>query len=535
MRAPGAAARARYIFVSLATVPTGARWQVFLLERGKREVTGALSRLGQMIEPFDGLVEEADRRRARALITIPLFLGCLVGLGSILAFVMATLRLGLGPIDPILPNPDAPISWWQVLITFSFSALLLLSARVCRTAHYRVGAWATVLLIDIFVVAQTFEGQADAVVVMGFMVPILVTTVILEVRTVVIHSVVAFVVAVALLIFQRVPASQLGAAIGIFAGIVALTTIVATLRENDIATLTRLRRLERSEADRIQQELTLARRVQLAMLPQELPALDGVDVAAFSEPAFEASGDFYDVFLLESGELEDDLLGVTVCDVAGKGVASALVMSATRASLRSAAARLRSPAAVLCEVNETLVSSIPPDLFVTACYAVVNPSAGTIVHASAGHPHPLRWTAADVGAAEVIGFGVPLGLVSGADYTDVCTDFKEGDVIGIYSDGVAEAMNPNRSMYGFERTLEDFEAEVRRGGSLQDRLDRVLGRLQSFADGEPYDDDVTMVMIQRTALAESNSRFTVEQSRADGAVGAAATLLALQPQTAEDQ
>ncbi len=107
-------------------------------------------------------------------------------------------------------------------------------------------------------------------------------------------------------------------------------------------------------------ELELARRVQLAMLPDELPTVAGLDLAAFSEPAYEASGDFYDVFAVDVPDGPSRTsLGLVVCDVAGKGVASALVMSATRAALRAAAERTPSPAAVLAKVNDTLAMSVP--------------------------------------------------------------------------------------------------------------------------------------------------------------------------------
>lgn len=100
----------------------------------------------------------------------------------------------------------------------------------------------------------------------------------------------------------------------------------------------------------------IARKVQISMLPKQLPEVPGLDLAAYSQPAYEASGDFYDVFFVD--RTQGDKVAIVVCDVAGKGMPSALVMSATRAALRAEAERTASPAEVLRKVNEVIVATI---------------------------------------------------------------------------------------------------------------------------------------------------------------------------------
>ena len=142
---------------------------------------------------------------------------------------------------------------------------------------------------------------------------------------------------------------------------------------------------EMRERERIEQELRVARRIQQATLPEEVPTLEGWQISPFYRPAREVGGDFYDFHLLSEGRL-----GVVVGDATGKGVPAALVMSTTCGMLQLAARALdsSSPGEVLVQVNETLLSRIPPNMFVTCFYAVLDPKSGHLVYANAGHDLP---------------------------------------------------------------------------------------------------------------------------------------------------
>src|SRR5918994_4593859 len=135
----------------------------------------------------------------------------------------------------------------------------------------------------------------------------------------------------------------------------------------------------------IEQELKLARRIQQALLPKDMPLLDGWQIAPYYQPAREVGGDFYDFF-----ELEDSRIGVAVGDATGKGMPAALAVSATSSMLRAVAQALgsSSPGKVLARVYETLVARIPQNMFVTCFYAILDPKSATLSYANAGHDLP---------------------------------------------------------------------------------------------------------------------------------------------------
>src|SRR5215204_1053373 len=142
---------------------------------------------------------------------------------------------------------------------------------------------------------------------------------------------------------------------------------------------------ERIERERFERELQVARSIQQASLPKEVPQLEGWQISPFYKPAREVGGDFYDFHLLS-----EERLGLVVGDATGKGVPAALVMSTTCGMLQLAARALdsSSPGEVLAQVNETLFARIPPNMFVTCFYAILDPHSGTLRYANAGHNLP---------------------------------------------------------------------------------------------------------------------------------------------------
>src|ERR671910_1076984 len=153
-----------------------------------------------------------------------------------------------------------------------------------------------------------------------------------------------------------------------------------------LSELLRTQRLEQEmiERERAEQELQVARRIQQASLPDEVPQLEGWQISPYFRPAREVGGDFYEFF-----ELRDGQLGFAVGDATGKGVPAALVMTATCAFLGGVAtASGASPGEVLAQVNEAVLARIPPNMFVTCFYAVLEPESGNLTYANAGHTLP---------------------------------------------------------------------------------------------------------------------------------------------------
>jgi serine phosphatase RsbU (regulator of sigma subunit) len=259
-----------------------------------------------------------------------------------------------------------------------------------------------------------------------------------------------------------------------------------------VAQLVRQQQQEAQERERIEQELRIARLIQQTLLPKTLPELPGYDVAAYYQPAREVGGDFYDFF-----ELEDGRLGLVVGDVTDKGVPAALVMATTRTMLRAAAQRLFSPGEVLRRANDALVTDIPPNMFITCLYAILEPESGRLVYANAGHDLPYRRKAGGSESAEELrATGMPLGLMPGMGYEEKEVMLGKGESVLFYSDGLVEAHDPQREMFGFPR-LQGMVGTHRSGGSSL--IGFLLSELTRFT-GEDWEqeDDITLVTLERS-------------------------------------
>jgi serine phosphatase RsbU (regulator of sigma subunit) len=256
-----------------------------------------------------------------------------------------------------------------------------------------------------------------------------------------------------------------------------------------VAQLVREQEAEVRERERIQQELEVARLIQQQFLPHELPALAGWEVAAYYKPARAVGGDFYDFI-----ELPDGQVGIVVGDVTDKGVPAALVMATTHSILRAEAPRLVSPQAVLTRANELLVAEMPPNMFVTCLYAVLDPATGLLRYANAGHNLP--YVRSDGGVGELRATGMPLGLLPGMPYDEREATLRDGDLMLLHSDGLAEAHGPEREMFGFPRVVK-LMGEERGGG--QAVIDLLLNELSSFTgQGWDQEDDITLVTLECT-------------------------------------
>jgi serine phosphatase RsbU (regulator of sigma subunit)/predicted ester cyclase len=246
---------------------------------------------------------------------------------------------------------------------------------------------------------------------------------------------------------------------------------------------------ERIERERVDQELRVARRIQQASLPNELPELEGWQISPYYQPAREVGGDSYDFHLLSEGHV-----GLVVGDATGKGVPAALVMSSTRSMLRALARASNSPGEVLEQVNDLLVTDIPANMFVTCFYAILEPESGTLSYANAGHDLPYLHR--NGAAEELRARGMPLGLMAGMSYEEKEIELDAGEGVLFYSDGLVEAHDPKGKMFGFPR-LRALIAEHAEERSLGHFL---LEELYSFVgEGWEQEDDITLLTLRRSA------------------------------------
>ena len=245
--------------------------------------------------------------------------------------------------------------------------------------------------------------------------------------------------------------------------------------------------------ERVEQDLRVARSIQQASLPKEVPELEGWRIAPYYQPAREVGGDFYDLF-----ELEEGRVGVVVGDATGKGMPAALVVSAASSMLRAVAQAFHSssPGEVLSRVNETLVARIPPNVFVTCFYAILEPHSGSLRYANAGHTLPCCKRYDEDQADELRVRGMPLGLMPGMLYEEKQTILVPGDGVLLCTDGLVEAHNPQGEMFGTPR-LRGFLSERSEGGNGLSAA--LMEELESFTgEGWEQEDDITLLTLKRS-------------------------------------
>ena len=256
-----------------------------------------------------------------------------------------------------------------------------------------------------------------------------------------------------------------------------------------VAQLVRDQAAEAAEKERLAQELRVATLIQQQFLPRELPHLPEWQIAAFYGPARAVGGDFYDFI-----EMPDGRIGIAVGDVTDKGVPAALVMARTHSVLRAEASRYTSPAEILSRANDLLVPEMPARMFVTCLFAVLDPTTGRIVIANAGHNLPFVRTGDEI--TELRATGMPLGLLPGIRYEEIEGTIAPDSNVLLYSDGLVEAHDPAREMFGFDRlrdalTVDDAGSEL---------LDRLLETLNAFTGPDhEQEDDITLVTLRRAA------------------------------------
>jgi serine phosphatase RsbU (regulator of sigma subunit) len=244
------------------------------------------------------------------------------------------------------------------------------------------------------------------------------------------------------------------------------------------------------EKEKLEHELEIARVIQKSILPEQIPAVPGWQIAAHWQPARAVSGDFYDILPYPDGRL-----GFLIADVSGKGVPAALVMTIACSMLRAVARSEISPGALLEQVNLLLSPYMPRNMFVTCLYGDLDPASGVLRFANAGHNLPVKITRA--GTQELRATGMPLGLLPGMTYQENQTQLQPGDGLLLYTDGIVEAHNDKQEMFGLPR-LYDRLAEV---ACDPKAIDYLLASLAEFTGPDwEQEDDVTFVVLARSPI-----------------------------------
>ena len=247
-----------------------------------------------------------------------------------------------------------------------------------------------------------------------------------------------------------------------------------------------------AEKQRISTELSLATRIQTAMLPHVFPPFPDrteFDIYASMNPAKEVGGDFYDFFLIDN-----DHLGLVMADVSGKGVPAALFMMASKIILQSCAMLGGSPAEILTKTNEAICSNNQEEMFVTVWLGILEISTGKLTAANAGHEYPVIRNAG--GRFELFKdkHGFVIGGMSGAKYREYEIQMEPGSKLFLYTDGVPEATDADKNMFGTERMVDALNAEPE--ASPEGILKNVRSAVDSFVKEAEQFDDLTMLCIE---------------------------------------
>jgi sigma-B regulation protein RsbU (phosphoserine phosphatase) len=246
----------------------------------------------------------------------------------------------------------------------------------------------------------------------------------------------------------------------------------------------------RDELVGLRRELEIAAAIQRALMPKPLPPDPRYDIHGDVVPASEVGGDFYDWFMIDA-----DRLGFVVADVSGKGVPGAIYMAVSRTLLRAAA--LVNPAwtsgQIVNRLNELLCLSVDVSMFVTVCYGIIDLRTGQVEYSTAGHPQPFL-VHGDAVTELPKAVGTVVGMMEDMEFGSLQATMQPGDALMLFSDGVNEAMNEAKELYGTERTGEFLKTAPRT--SSAELTTAMVAEIKRYEGTAPQADDITVLVVR---------------------------------------
>ncbi|HSF83476.1 MAG TPA: SpoIIE family protein phosphatase [Anaerolineales bacterium] len=243
---------------------------------------------------------------------------------------------------------------------------------------------------------------------------------------------------------------------------------------------------------RMDVELEFGRRIQMNMLPKDLPEIDGWSFSALYQPARQVGGDFYDWFVLPG---RPNQVGVVIADVVDKGIAAAMFMTLSRTMIRIAALTGRPPAQVLRQANEWIIRDGRAALFLTVFYAIIDTQTGEVVFSNAGHNPPLLLQAEERRISRLTTEGRLMGYLANIKLEQKKTRLDPGDCLVLYTDGVTEAVNARGAGFGVDRLSEVILSS--RGKRANELQANIVTTLQEYTEGLALADDITLICLSR--------------------------------------
>ncbi len=260
----------------------------------------------------------------------------------------------------------------------------------------------------------------------------------------------------------------------------------------DLGTYVRENERITSEKQRMDTELELAAKIQVAMLPRTFPAFpehEEFDIHASMVPAKEVGGDFYDFFMVD-----DDHLCMVMADVSGKGIPAALFMMMSKTTIANVAITGKGPGAILAQANDKIFANNPEKMFVTVWVGILELSSGRMRCANAGHERPVIQAPGQAFEVYKDKHGLVLGVMPGMPYVEYEIEMAPGSKLFMYTDGLPEANNAGEELFGMDRTVEALNRVC--DGSPREVLDGVAKAVGEFVGEAPQFDDLTMLCVE---------------------------------------
>ncbi|MFW6139578.1 MAG: PP2C family protein-serine/threonine phosphatase, partial [Spirochaetota bacterium] len=270
---------------------------------------------------------------------------------------------------------------------------------------------------------------------------------------------------------------------------------------NDIMRNLRITQGQLTDQTRLRRELQLAQEIQNALLPKEVPVLEGFDIDAAYRAATEVGGDYYDFF-----EVDKNSIGIVVADVSGKGIGSSMVMTMIRTSMRLEARGNKRASDVLNKINRAALGDIKKGMYVTMFYIILDSKKRIVNYSSAGHNPMILYRE----GTQSVSFLNPGGIAVGIDLGDTSEfkkritseklKLKKGDLLLAYTDGITEAMDEMRNQFGEKKLIEFIKKYHHLTAS--DFKRKLNDEISAFTKGYPQNDDITFVVIKQEMSPE---------------------------------
>jgi len=244
--------------------------------------------------------------------------------------------------------------------------------------------------------------------------------------------------------------------------------------------------LSKKQAER---DVELAAEIQRSLLPSEFLTTEKFGIHGLSIPAKGVGGDYFDYVTLKEGKM-----GVIVADVAGKGVPASLVMVMIRSALRARIEETQGASDVLSFINKSIAGEVSEERYATAFYFLYDPKFRSLNFANAGHGPLLLYRAKTDSFKELDASGIPLGIDRNGHYSEETEFLHPGDIVVLYTDGITEAMNRNRELYGLTRLKDLIRAH--KDLEVKETSRNIMLDVEKFADGTEQHDDETLLLLK---------------------------------------